>query len=191
MKEIEKNELSPEAKRAYEAEQEVARLKKEQEDAKTKEEHEASVRLQAKYTQQYEAEIQGALEETQIPKTADSVARMASLMHSAIENGYEITAVEAAGLVKQNYLSDIVSLLGAADGEMLLSLLGEESATKIRKVDLARLESAIKAKNPEADTGGESAVEALNYTTKEESESEKVNSHEWRERMAKIYNESD
>jgi len=188
--ELEKAELSPEARRAYEAEEKLKAYEKEKEDASKKREHEDGIKLQARFVQEYEASIQAALEKVDIPKTPQSVARMATLMHSALENGHEIDATQAANLVRQEYLGDMLTLLGKADGETLIKLLGEGVATKIRKTDLARLETRLKkAQTPE----GESAVDALESmptTTREEAGAKKMNTLEFREYLEKLRSES-
>jgi len=131
LKEMEKAKMSPEAKRAYDAEQKLKQLEKEKEEAAEQEKHRESLKLQAKHTKLYEEEIQKALEKSGIPKTTESVARMARYMEIALENEVELGAEQAATLVRQDYVGDIVLMLNQLDGESLLGLLGEDVATKI------------------------------------------------------------
>lgn len=186
LKELEKQEMSPEAKAKYEAEQELAAIKKEAEELKSAAEKEKQAKLQQQYTVEYEQQIQTALEKTSIPKTPHSVQRMATYMMAALENGVDLHPEQAAQLVKQDYMGDVMSLFGSSDGETLLSILGEEVAGKIRKTDLARLEAQLAPKVTEEQ--GEAAVsETLPLTSKEEADSHKpMNNQQWRDYMEKL-----
>jgi len=191
LKELEKQEMSPEAKRAYEAEQKLAQIEKEKEELAQQQEEQKQLQLQEHYKVEYEQSIKEALDTTQIPKTAQSVQRMAIYMSAALENGVDLDPKTAAEMVRQDYMGDLMTMLGQADGETLLGFLGEEVATKIRKTDLARLEAKLNPSQPKAE--GEASVEDVQesfpITTKEEAEGRKyMNPIEWREYMEKMRN---
>ena len=95
--------------------------------------------LQQKYASEYENTIVTALKESGLPKTPQSVKRMAELMYANLEKGVDLDAKDLVQIVREDYLGDIKTLLGELEGDSLLELLGEDVAKKLRKADLARL----------------------------------------------------
>jgi hypothetical protein len=100
--------------------------------------------LKTKYMKEYETDFVKALETSKLPPTKPMVAEMAKYIARSAKIGFEMTALEAAQLVKEDILQAQQRLIGDSDGEMLIKLLGEDIANKIRKYDTAKL------KNPEA-----------------------------------------
>lgn len=108
------------------------------------EEHDRHVAvLKEKFAKDYTEQFQKALSETQVPATKHTVAEMAKYIARASEIGFKMTPHEAAQLVREDLLESQRRLLGDTDGEMLIKLLGEDVANKVRKWDTSRL------KNPE------------------------------------------
>lgn len=104
--------------------------------------------LKEKFAQDYTVQFTEALKETQVPATKHTVAEMAKYIARAAEMKFEMTAKEAAQLVREDIIQAQQRLIGDSDGEMLIKLLGEEVANKVRKWDTSRL------KNPEPQRTG-------------------------------------
>ncbi len=101
--------------------------------------------VKARYMKQYEKDFIEALESEDLPRNKDTVGRIASYIQRAAKLKYKITASDAAKLVRQDIQEAHQRLVGNADGETLLKLLGEDVANKIRQYDIGKL------KNPNAE----------------------------------------
>ena len=99
--------------------------------------------LKQKYAQDYSNQFVEALQQTGLPPTKPMVAEMAKYVSRAAKIGFKLTAVEAAQLVQDDIQIAHRRLIGDADGDVLMKLLGEDIANKVRKYDTQRL------KNPE------------------------------------------
>jgi len=143
--------MSPQEKKLRDAERIIREREEESRSKREQEELQQRHQLEQHYAQQFEKVIQGALSESNVPKTTATVRRMAQLMSKNLEHGYDLEPKQLAELVRQDYLRDIQELFGATEGDTLLSMLGDDVSNKIRKADLARL----KAKTPlKADSQG-------------------------------------
>lgn len=99
--------------------------------------------LEAKYAKDYNDQFVSALKETGLPATKGTVAEMAKYIGRSAQMGFKMSAQEAAQLVMEDIRAAQTALIGNSDGEMLLKLLGEQVANKIREADMKKL------KNPE------------------------------------------
>lgn len=151
-KEFEQEEMSPEQRRASELERKV-REYEEKEAARIQEAEQAELsQAQQRFAQELEHEFSGVLETSGIPKTTESVRRMAYVKLQAIEAGYDMTAAEIAAEVKRSYAEEHTSYFGALDGDALLSAIGEPTLKKIRKAELARLNGGRNAPSAQRET---------------------------------------
>lgn len=144
-KEIGREMLTPEQREIEELRQFKAERERQEEEARqaemtTKQQAEFKAQ-QVKYAQAYDREITDALTGSGLPRTPQTLKRVAELMHNALSKGYELDAVTAADMVRESYQSDISQLYGQLDGEKLLAVLGEDLAKKIRMYDLQRLKA--------------------------------------------------
>lgn len=131
--------------------------------------------LKAKYAEDYNKQFVAALSETGLPPTKPMVAEMAKYIHRSAAIGFKMTAIEAAQLVKEDIQMAHQRLVGDADGDMLMKLLGEDVANKIRKFDTS------KVKNPEQYLR---TPENQNHEPKERNRSttnKRMSAKEWRE----------
>lgn len=96
----------------------------------------------AQYRQQFDSEFSAALNECGLPKTAETVRRMAQLTGKALQMGLQLTSKDIASLVKQDFLEEQVKTLSGLDGEPLLAALGEGLLKKIRTADVAKIKAA-------------------------------------------------
>ncbi|NJO18760.1 MAG: hypothetical protein HC838_00040 [Spirulinaceae cyanobacterium RM2_2_10] len=99
--------------------------------------------LKQKYAKDYSDQFVSALEQTGLPATKPMVGEMAKYISRAAKIGFKMTANEAAQLVMEDVQSAHRKLIGDSDGEVLMKLLGDEVANRVRKYDTQRL------KNPE------------------------------------------
>lgn len=87
--------------------------------------------LKAKYAKEYETQFVDALKQSNLPPTKGMVAEMAKYISRSAKIGFKMTPSEAAQLVKEDVQRAQMSLIGTADGETLLKLLGDEVAAKL------------------------------------------------------------
>lgn len=134
--------LTPEQKQLKEYERRLKEHEDQQRTAKEQQEAQQLEELQQRYAEDYDKKITEALSTSGLPKTPKTVKRMAELMYKNLEFGFELEPKQLVEIVRQDYLTDIKELLMATDGDSLLKMLGDETANKLRKADLARLKSA-------------------------------------------------
>lgn len=153
-KQLEEELLTPEQKAWREKERKLSeyeRREKEAEEAETKKQHDALVE---KYRADYNTQFVAALQEVNVPKDQDTVAAMAAYIAKYAKAKIEITATEAAKLVKEDLEKKNRIILSNASPEQLIALIGEENANKVRKWDTGRLkspESNLKTPTEQAD----------------------------------------
>jgi hypothetical protein len=109
-----------------------------QKQALEKQRHEA---LKMKFAKDYEEQFTTALKESQLPPTKAMVAEMAKYISRSAKIGFQMTAKEAAQLVKEDLQLSIQRLTGEADADTLIRLLGDGVANKVREYDVAKLKS--------------------------------------------------
>ncbi len=114
---------------------------RDREKAEEKEREDAQVRnaLKEKYAKEYSDQFVSALESSGLPPTKPMVAEMAKYVSRAASLGFKMTADEAAKLVKEDVLLAHQRLIGEADGDTLVKLLGDNVTNKIRKYDTGKL----------------------------------------------------
>lgn len=95
--------------------------------------------LKKKFSEDYSKQFVEALKSTGLPPTKPMVAEMAKYIHRAAKINFEMTAMEAAKLVKEDMERAYSNLYGAADAETLVKLLGDGNLQKIRQYDTSRL----------------------------------------------------
>ncbi len=138
---IQESQLTPEQKAQRDKDRRLAeyeaREAKAREEGVTRQQQEA----QTRYEVGYEKKIMTALEAGGIPKSPKAIARMADYLYQAVEHGYDLSPEDLVQQVRQDYIADFTSVLGDADGDQLLALLGEANAEKLRKADLKRLKN--------------------------------------------------
>lgn len=171
----------PSAKKRWEDDQELARLRKQKADdeaAKAADVQKADVQ---KFEQHYEKTILGALELGGLPKTPEAAARMGQYLARAMESGMDLSPQDLVEVVRKDYQTDLSALLGEATGEQLLQILGEVNAKKLRDADLARL------RNPQA-TSFPRRSEARRTAEKEpDAKPKRMSGSDWRAALAKDF----
>lgn len=93
----------------------------------------------------FHKEIIEALESTPaLPKNGFTVARIAKYIDTVRDKtGVLLSAKEVASVVEKDILQEIRGVVNGASAEKLISLIGEDGITAIRKYDLARLKNPL------------------------------------------------
>lgn len=130
--------------------------------------------LKQKYAEDYTKQFTEALQESGLPATKPMVAEMAKYIARAAGIGFQMTAKEASQLVKEDVLNAHKRLIGDTDGEVLIKLLGEDVANKVRKWDTSRL------KSPEQNLKTPTEQQPGRERTKR-TEGKRMSAAEWRE----------
>jgi hypothetical protein len=139
--EAKKMQMSPEEKQKAEILEEIQRLKAEKEELQNQQREERVTKLQAQYEVDIQDQIIKAIDQYKLPKNPKTVARIAEYMASALENGYEATALDVATRVRQDLEEEHKSLFNHYDVEDLIKLLGDDQLKKIRQHDVQKVKS--------------------------------------------------
>lgn len=131
--------LTPEQKEQRKRDKELEDYRTEKQKREQFEKEKLERTLRDKYAADYTQQFTKALSEINLPPTKHTVAAMARYIGDAAKINFEMTALEAARLVKEDLLEAQRRIIGETDGETLIKLLGEDVANKIRKWDTGRL----------------------------------------------------
>lgn len=137
--EIQNDMKSPEEKEYEMTKAELAQYKEKEKLAKENEEKQKASAQEAKYAQEFQTTIIGALDKCGLPKTPDLVKRMAYIMSKNLELGLDLSPDELAHEVRQEQQGILQSISKDASAEQILAILGPDVANKIRKYDLEKL----------------------------------------------------
>ena len=139
--EYQKEKMTDEQKQAldYKTRAEAAE-RREADGLKEKQSQELLAR-QEEIREEYDQEFSKALEEVTIPKTKESVAKMAYYMEAGLAEGTQITAKEAATLVQQDMNGYYKELVDKSTPEQLISMFGEGLGKKLSNFDLSKIKS--------------------------------------------------
>lgn len=140
---LEEELLDPREKEFRATKRELEAIKARDAQIKAENDSKMNEALKAKYAKDYSDQFVSALKEFNLPPTKVTVADMAKYVHDAAQIGFKMTAQEAAQLVKEDIQAKTQRLFAEADGDVLINLLGEQVANKVRKWDTSRL------RNPE------------------------------------------
>lgn len=139
---VEEDLLSPEERQKRELENELKRYK-EEEDSKKKEE--LTKRQQEELQRELvklEEEFGQALNQVDLPRDPYLGKQISQVMLGAEKNGYEISALEAAEIVKEQYLRNTRETLGKFEINKLKEYLGKDILSKLREDDVKAVKDA-------------------------------------------------
>lgn len=132
-------------------EKELREYKRREEEWKQAREREEQARRQAEeearaneYSQRIEAEIMQVLDSSNLPKTRDTVIRIADYLLKGLDRGISLEPKQVVQLVREDIQREIDAVLSSATEDQLIEILGEERLKKIRQADLKRLKTAPK-----------------------------------------------
>lgn len=148
LEQLENEMMSPEEIQARQEKAELDQYRKEKESQKKQQEEEKSNQVKQKYVEDYTKQFQSALEQVSIPKTPETVKRMAQYLQASIKGGYETPISEIAEMVREDYINEQKSIVSQLSGQDLIRYFGEDVAKKIRQQDLSRLENNFVSKLP-------------------------------------------
>jgi hypothetical protein len=176
--ELQKESMDPKERELLEYKEKIRKY--EDQERKTKEDMEAKDReeLKTKFAQDYHKDIIQALDKSGLPKSATTVKKMAFYLHQAAKRGYKVGAADVVDLVREDYTRELRDLYGSADGESLLSMLGEDVAAKIRNYDLKK----VKGSFPVNPLGRDKQTAPKEERTRKK----EISKDEWKERLQRI-----
>lgn len=109
----------------------------------TRAQQEEMTKLQHRAAAEYDKKITDVLAQSNLPKTAYTVKRVAELLHGALTKGYDLDVQTAVDMVRDGYMSDLQSLVGGLEGESLVKVLGDDIIKRLRKFDLTRIKAQL------------------------------------------------
>ncbi len=170
LQQYERETMSAEEKALYEREQRVAAQEKAQAANKNKQNQEILAVKEQEALEHYDKEFSEAITEVEIPKTEESIAKMAHYMESSLLNGVEISAKQAALLVRDDMSRHYSELAEKATPEQLIKLFGDKLPKKFKNYDLSKITSPedknkvnakVKPKTPRDKRGHKRTYEQL------------------------------
>jgi hypothetical protein len=136
--EISNSQKSPEQLEKEQLQNELQRLKDENEkkdqDYKSKE----FERLQAQEYERYDVQISQAIEKSDLPKKPYVVKKMADYMLTALQNGVELTPDEIMPLVREEIAEDLKQMLSVSSDDVIEALIGKDVLNRLRKKSVAK-----------------------------------------------------
>ena len=118
---------------------------REYEDMKAKEEQAVKDRhhneMKEKFKAEYNTTFVEAIKTTAVPPTKETVAKMAAYISRSVKIGVELTPLEAAKMVEDDFRQLYTRVASQADGETLLKMFGDDFAQKILTARGARVKS--------------------------------------------------
>ena len=137
--ELQREMQTPEQRKNFDNEKKLRQFEDERKSQQQEVESQQQAKLQEHYANEYTQTITTALSTSGVPKTPRTVKRMAELMSQSLQHGIDLKPQDLAKIVKEDYINEMKELFGSADDDILLGLVGDETANKIRKADLKRL----------------------------------------------------
>lgn len=148
LEQLENEMLSPEEVAARKEKAELEQYRKDKENLKKQQQEEKANQVKQKYVEDYTKQFQGALEKVNIPKTPETIKRMAQYLQASIKGGYETPISDIAEMVREDYINEQKSIVSNLSGQDLISYFGEDVAKKIRQSDLGRLQNNLVSNVP-------------------------------------------
>jgi hypothetical protein len=140
---LQKEKMTPEQKRILELEEKTKQYEETESQAKEREAQEKQHAMIEQYKQHYSRKISQAIEASNLPKDATTVALMASILDSYRVHNYEPTNEELIEAARTRYDAPVKSYVPTMSGEQLVKWLGPEVVAKIREFDLSQLKNPL------------------------------------------------
>jgi hypothetical protein len=182
MSQYEEESMDPRDRELRDAKAQLQAIEEEKKRIQTEQEEAQKAELVEKYQQDIQGQIISTLESSGLPKSPHTVKRMAYYMHQGLQRGMSLTAQDVVSLVKNDYIQEQKALFGSLDGELLIQMLGDDVATKIRKHDISKIKSPQK----QLSTPAKQAEGSSRPASKQE---KKMSMEDWKEKMAKLRDE--
>lgn len=134
-----KESLPEEQRKLLEMQEQVKKLEKEKTDIQ-KAEQEKLVSMEAeKQREKYDYEISTALEKTTLPKTPNTIARVANYLLQGLQEGIDVPVDKAVALVEEDFKTESKSLYENMEAEKLAKVLGPDLIKKLKGYDLSQI----------------------------------------------------
>ena len=98
-------------------------------------------RLKTKHAEDFTRSFQEALEVEGLPKSPQTIRRMAQYMEQAIKGGVKVSVAEVAMLVKDDLVQEQKSLFSGMGAEQLAAALGQDAVDRLRQHNVSRLKT--------------------------------------------------
>ncbi len=126
--------LSPEQKEMRKIKADLEKYQNNEKSARETYEREQRDAEMARYTEQVQSDIVTTLETAGLPKTERTVGRIAYYMQAALQAGFgNVTPKDVIEYVKNDYITDIKSMVGTLPEEALEAFLGKDVVSRIAK----------------------------------------------------------
>lgn len=143
--ELEREKMSPERRELEEYKAREAQREREAQEREAREQEERLSVEAERAREQYEKSFVTALESQGLPRTTETVRRMAHATKLALDAGYDLSVEDAARAVRESFIQEQQELYGTLEGSALLSALGEPLLKKIRAAEIARIRGKTSA----------------------------------------------
>ena len=140
--EMKREQMDPAQRALLEERQRREQLEEQVRQSQAQQQQAREEQAAAQYRQQYDKEFGDALTSLNLPKTTETVRRMATLMRSYLQRQIELTPAQAAQMVREDLASESAGTLGQMEGARLIEFLGADVMKKIRAADIARVKGA-------------------------------------------------
>lgn len=182
---IEKEMMDPKEREIQELRQQLESKTKAEQEFQEKQRTEAEQaeyqRARQEAQKKYDSEITEVLNKAGLPKKPYVVKRVAQLMYTAIQHGYELDVATAVDRVKEDLNTDFSAMAGDLDAERLVKFLGPDITKKIRQHDIAQW----RAKQQSTEPTPADRVEQATKPRSRPSDDQKMTPDEWREHLRK------
>jgi hypothetical protein len=173
--EIQKEQMSPEQRELHDLKQKMAKIEEEKKANQKKEEDARFQELVKHHSTQLDKEISAALQTAKLPKSPNTIKRVAYYMMEGLRRGVELKASDVMDIVRNDYVNDFRDMFSLADGETMTKVLGDDVIKKLREYDLNRLRPDL-------------ATRQVQTTTPvQKSKVEKLDPMDWHERLEKKF----
>lgn len=145
MEHINREQMTPEQRELHETKE---KMKQYEEEKKAFEKKQADAQMQElvnHHNTAIEKDITTALGSSGLPKTPQTVARMAYYMSEGLKRGVELKASDVTDFVRNDYVQMMNTFFSASDGDALIKLLGDMNVKKINETLIKKMNPAIPA----------------------------------------------
>jgi hypothetical protein len=136
---IEPEALSPEERKMKEYEERIKGYETQEKEKKEQAEREAEEKMTSHQREFLQGQIIEALEKSNLPKTKETVRKMAFYMRQNLVNGWDAPMEMIIRQVKNERQNSVRDEVSNSNAEQLIDLFGEELINKIRQHDLKQL----------------------------------------------------
>lgn len=152
MEEINEAHLTPEQKKMRDLERYKSDMETKEQRAREEQERQQMEIFQQQVAQELQQDIVSVLQTADLPKNEYTVGRIAYYLEAAMTAGYDASAKDVVGLVKNEYETEIKRLLSSVPEDKLLTWIGDDMTKKVVKGHIART-GAKQKQAPRQNTG--------------------------------------